>query len=307
LEVFRGFIVIGLGIVWIPGVVFPGPAGRLIAFGPFLAPGSPGPTAGVLLARCFFVALGLIILALVVHHHFWVGPRELWLSGGDRGYFRPDHPPSPLYRQAVPSPGDPDYATYLHSCALPYWLYFVYSAINFVIVLNTMFTLSMYAVILDLQTRIRTWDTILNDLRSLRRTKNTVYGRFGELRDSIQSVLERYYGLLLFIVFAVTFELWFDQYNLTPTGAAETWNATLFLLLPLATIFFTVVLFYGWAVGWTAQQLASPLDRTDFLARNDLPRFLGSSLYRSRYFWPLVACAVAGYPIWRLLKYLGLL
>jgi hypothetical protein len=299
LEVVRAFIVIGVGIIWIPVYTFETQARRLLAFGPFRDRDGPGATTGVLLARSFFVALGLILLAIVCYHHFWVGPGDLWLSGGDRGYFLLHRRVAALNHDTVPSPADADYVTYWRHCVLPYWLYFPYSAINFAIILNVMFTVTIYAVLVDLYERLPKWTEIFNDLNSLRRTANTVRRRFGELQESIRGVLETYYSLLLFVVFAIAFELWLDQYNLTPRGAADTWNAVWFLLLPLLVIFFTTVVFYGWAIEWAAGLLPEGA-RDAFRAANGLPQFLWSATWRSRYFWLMAFFAVAGYPCWYL-------
>jgi hypothetical protein len=299
LELVRGLILIVVGFIWLPGLVFRDGAGRLLNFGPFRDPELESPDLGVVLCWAIFIALGVALGVNVTYHHFWEAPPELWKSRGFRSLLHGPYKGPLEPRKEIPSPKDPLYKDYYQSCIVPYIWYYPYSLIYFVFVESFIFVLGLYSVGLDLYRCHQRFTSLGSVLRAPDAVWSSASHHFNEWRRTLRELLEKYYSLLMFGAFGIWFIFWFDQYNLIPEAAANARRALLFLMLPLMAFLLPILWNYSASVEM-ARELVPEADRGRFTRRNHLIAFLWSTMARSRYFWWVVLFGVAGIPCWYL-------
>jgi hypothetical protein len=288
IEVIRLFLLVTVGVVFIPGWAFREAAGRLFRESPvrrlFGWPAAELPADqpaweprvgfGVL------VAIGTLLMVVILGQHLITGPEFLWEHQGlaepwleearsqDPDAWKPSGPAT--WRNPA----------YVRRCLLIYVVYMPYSIVNFPIALNVLFSVSTLALLSDLVWMYR-WPSWFAGQYAAGAVSSTNLRAFfaREFLDRLAQVLERYNCLLLFVLMGWTYVVWLDRINLTPTAYEMEKMAILVSAVPLFALVLLSTMFFHSAREAVARRSSNPraFVREHSLRAFYLGRFRGSA------------------------------
>ncbi len=265
---------------------------------------------------CLVLAAWLGYTAFV--HHMSRGPRILWMCNGNpllqdclnandqeamkKHQEEPADAPERMNGEP-PSEGEPEYADYWWKCVLPYRLYFGYSFIMFAIVAPMLLTVSFYTVVSSLANHLIAQPRLIRELPD-DAVLEVIDNRVRYCKRTYVEDIDRYLAVLLVVLVAWAYHLWWDQYNMIKTAVAETNLLFVVVLVALGVLIAVLLLTYQALVQEAAKRIPEGPAHDAFARRHVFFRFFLKTILESSYFW---LCLVVGgaAALWRVFAALG--
>jgi hypothetical protein len=300
------FIVGGLLMIVI-GRFFAREAAQLLPTAPWKAVG-PRQLNLRSVFRLMYAGLVVWLAFSIIAHHYHTGPRILWMCNGNPFLQRnidssdlaktrelqglPEDDPQKMNGEP-PSPGETRYSEYWWDCAFPYWLYFPYSFIVFVVTAPVILIVCFYAVCSNLWSHLITQPRTITDLPDDTRP-DEIESRLRYYKLTYVEDLDRYLVLLLTLLSGWIFHEWLDSNNLTERGKEHTIEILLVTVVTWGVMFGILLLAYQPLYREAAKRIPEGPLHEDFRANHQPFRFFFGAITGSFYFWLGLAAGAAG-------------
>lgn len=290
-EVGRAAIIIFVGMILIIFGEFRAEAMTLLP-GPLKSRGDRPAAPFVGFFRGFFAVMGIFIAATLISHHLSGAPLKLWRQQGMRGVAEADLLPIP--------PTTAEEVACHFNCRLAYGSYVIYSLINWLICFDVMLSVVLFVVASDIRRLYQLWEQMDRYRGDPRRTLLGIRAQFNRIVRKARTMLERYFSLVAFLLFALAYLVLLDRHNLEESALQLFVTAILALLAAFLGLLGAFVFFHDRLVATSLVAIPEE-ERGQFRALHRLLPLLRETTLGSSYFKPMAgfaAAALAGWLLW---------
>jgi hypothetical protein len=245
--------------------------------------------------RLVFVTLAIWLSVSTVLHHLHAGPRTLWMCNGNpflQKYLngndlakirelqnRPADDPQKMNGEP-PAPGAAGYDEYYRQCVVPYWRYFPYSFVMFVLVGPTVLTVCFYSVCSSLWTHLVLQPKQVKELSS-HTSLEELENRIRHYKETYAENVGKYLQMVLILLSCWAYHLWLDRYNLTASADDHTTRMILVALVAWAGLFAALMIAYQVLVRQAGRRFPDGAPQDSFDRRHGVIRFFWRTVSRS--------------------------
>ncbi len=182
-----------------------------------------------------------------------------------------------------------------HDYITPYKWYTGYSFCNFVIILMILMPSLFYSTVMG----ILRLATAKNNLDAKARLSSVsideVEESFLTVRENVRSLFAKQCWFICFLTICLTYQIWFDRFNLSPDADRDVFSAILVIFVVLLLYLLLFSPFYQGALGVAARRMDRHR-RLEFLADNRLVGLIGGDPEIVSTMYLIGLAFLAGYP-----------